>query len=115
MTILATGRAAFFLMATFALFVEGVFGGGSFWFGAVTAGTFSGVHTLVMTGLAVSNFALMGGMVEGDFAHFVGEFDFGRAVVGGNNDGADSEERNSDEESDKTFHRDGPPEIWFRK
>jgi len=108
--ILAAGRAAFFLVATLALFMEGVLGGRSFRLGAVATGALASFHALVMAGLAISDFALMSSMVEGDFAHFVGELDFGRAVVGGDDDGADSEERYSDQESDKTFHAGGPPE-----
>jgi len=109
-TIFTTGRAALFLMATFALFMEGVLGGRSLRFDAVTTGALAGFHAFVMAGLAVSHLALMGSVVESDFAHLVGELDFGRTVVGGNDHGADGEKRDGGEKNDKTFHGAEPPE-----
>jgi len=100
MAILAAGRGTVLLVALFAGFVECVLDSKGFRFGAVTAGAFAGFHTFVMAGLAVSYLALMGGMVEGDFAHLVGKLDFGGAVVGSDNNSTNREERNSDEESD---------------
>lgn len=115
MAVLAAGRAAFFLMATFALLVEGVLGGGGFRLGAVATGALASFYALMMAAFAISDLALMSSVVESDFAHFIGEFDFGRTIVGGDDHGADGEERNGDQQSDKTFHTDEPPEKGFGK
>lgn len=111
MAVLATGRPAFFLMTALALLVESILGGRGLGFDTMAAGALASFDTVVMAALAVSHLALVGSMVESNLAHFVGHFDFGRTVVGGDDHGADGEEGHGDENSDKTFHELNLQEI----
>lgn len=101
---LAAGADTFFLVAPFALLVESIFGFRSL--GPIMAAAAgAGLDTIVVAGIAITNFVLVSLVGEIDIPHLGGELDFGRAVVGGNQGGGtEGDQTDGDHYSDQTFH-----------
>jgi len=113
--VFATGRAAIFLVAVFAELVSSILELGCF--GAVmAAGAAAGFNTFVVTGGAVSNFGLVSGVGEGHGAHAGFEFDFSRAVVGGNQGGGTKGNKpDGNDNCENAFHGKSPLESDWRQ
>ena len=100
----AAGADTFFLVTIFAQLVENILGfGGLVTVMAGTAG--AGVDAVVVAGGTFTHAILVGLVREIDIAHLGGEFDFSRAVVGGNQGGGtEGDQADGNQYSDQTFH-----------
>lgn len=109
MAVLAAGRNAIFLVAVFAQLVSGVLELRSL--GAVVAGSTCASFDAVVVALgAVTDPLLVRFVREGDLAHFGGQFDDFRAIVGrSKGGGTEGDQADSYHDGKNAFHNDSPP------